>query len=55
MQQKVLGSQKYRQLSDECRYLAQITTNSSWKERYLELAKIYDTLADQAEANEDWR
>jgi hypothetical protein len=31
MQQKVLGPQKFRQLADECRYLAQIATNQSLK------------------------
>ena len=55
MQHKLFGLQKYRQLAAECRYLAQITTNSSWKDRYLQLAKIYDTLAVQAEANGDWQ
>jgi hypothetical protein len=51
MQQKMLGSQRYRQLADECRDLAQITTNSSWKKRYLELARAYDALAKEAGAN----
>ena len=57
MQEKLPGSQKYRQLADECRYLAQITTNDGWKERYLQLAKTYDTLADEAEARvpSGWR
>jgi hypothetical protein len=52
MQQKVIGSQKYRQLANECRSLAQIGTNHTWKVGYLQLAKTYDTLADQAEARE---
>jgi hypothetical protein len=50
MQQKMFGSQRYRQLADECRDLAHITTNSSWKKRYLELAKAYDSLANEVDA-----
>ena len=50
MQQKVLGPQKFRQLADECPYLAQIATNQSLKAGYLRLAKTYDSLADQAAA-----
>ena len=51
MQQKLLGSQKYRQLAHECRHLAQITGNCGWKERYLQLAKIYDKLAEETEGS----
>jgi len=50
MQERVHRSQKYRQLADECRYLAEIAANHTWKTRYLQLAKTYDTLANQVEA-----
>jgi hypothetical protein len=52
MQQELRRSQRYRELAQECRHLAQITTSESWKARYLQLAENYDTLGDQAEAKE---
>jgi hypothetical protein len=52
MPHELRQSQTYRERARECRHLAEIASRECWKLRYLQLAKVYDTLADQAEAKE---
>jgi hypothetical protein len=52
MPEELRQSQRYRERARECRHLAEIVSRENWKLRYLQLAKVYDTLADQAEFKE---